>query len=394
MSNFTDNSDIFNKKNPEENLKMSVPTSPEMFKLANEFPVSNHHKRHNPKIELLKESPESIAEQLTQLCSEIFSQIQPEEFEKCAFEKKDKSSRTPYIYKFQDFFNRTSAWVTKSILDLSLTEKQRAEMITHFIKVAKKLFEHKNFHCLMAVVVSLERKAIYRLKRTWKRVECKKTLDNLSEIITYDNNYEKLWAVLTKSDVPCIPYLGLYTKRLVELDAAANLVTEGPDPREVSAKLITDIQYYQHSQSVYSLREIPHVKCLLEKELRDCYLDELERFFEAGITKISSGDRARGVARVPDAQVHFLQPHLPRLLPQAGSHHATRQAPATDRGFESDVRPQESVPPGVPGHRTVGDRSHYLQPPECVHLHSAHRFRPSARQVRTPESEELRRFDQ
>ena len=287
MSDFNESSDIFNLRIPEEKLKMSVPSTPEIFKFSNDTPLSNQPKRHNPKIEFLKESPEHVAEQLTIICSGMFSEINPEEFKNCAFEKKDKSSRTPFICKFQDFFNRTSAWVTKSVLDLNLTEKQRAEMITHFIKVAKRLFEQKNFHSLMSVVVSLERKAINRLKKTWKRVECKKTLDHLSEIISYDNNYEKLWSIINKSDVPCIPYLGLYTKRLVELDAAATLVTEGPDPRAVYDKLVTDIQYYQRSQDLYPLKEVPRVKTLLEKQLRDCYLEELERFFEAGITKIS-----------------------------------------------------------------------------------------------------------
>ena len=238
------------------------------------------------RLSLLKESPESVAEQLTKMCGHLFTQIQQEEFKNCNWEKKDKGSRAPCICDFQEYFNRTSAWVTISILNLDITEKQRADLITHFIKIAKKLLEFKNFHSFMAIVISLERQAISRLKRTWRRVEGKKNFDSLTEIISHTNNYEKLWNLMEKSDVPCIPYLGIFTKRFVELSAASDL-SYGQKPLKIYDKLMETLAYYQRSISIYNFKENPRLQTSLEQQLRNCYLNEFERFFETELHRIS-----------------------------------------------------------------------------------------------------------
>ena len=238
------------------------------------------------RVALLRESPESVAEQLTKKCGQLFTQIQQEEFRNCNWEKKDKGSRAPCICDFQEYFNRTCAWVTKSILNLDITDKQRTDLITHFIKIAKKLLEFKNFHSLMAIVISLERQAISRLKRTWRRVEGKKNFDSLTEIISHTNNYEKLWNLMEKCDVPCIPYLGIFTKRFVELSAASDL-SYGQKPLKIYDKLMETLAYYQRSISMYTFKDNPRLLTSLEQQLSCCYLNGLERFFETELHNIS-----------------------------------------------------------------------------------------------------------
>lgn len=238
------------------------------------------------RLALLKESPESVAEQLTKICGRLFTQIQQEEFRNCNWEKKDKGSRAPCICDFQEYFNRTSAWVTKSILNLDITEKQRADLITHFIKIARKLLDFKNYHSFMAIVISLERQAISRLKRTWKRVDGKKNFDYLSEIISHTNSYDKLWNLMEKSDIPCIPYLGIFTKRFVELSAASDL-SYGEKPLKIYDKLMETLAYYQRSISLYNFKDNSRLQASLEQQLRNCYLNEFERFFETELHRIS-----------------------------------------------------------------------------------------------------------
>ncbi|KAI6649073.1 Ras-specific guanine nucleotide-releasing factor RalGPS1-like isoform X1 [Oopsacas minuta] len=240
------------------------------------------------RFDLLKETPEMVAEQLTRLCGHLFTQIQPEEFTNCNWEKKDKFSKAPCICEFQDFFNRTCAWVTKSILNLEITEKHRADIITQFIKIAKKLLEFKNFHSFMAIIISLERRAIIRLKRTWKKVDGRKAFDNMTEVISHSNNYEKLWDHMKRSSPPCIPYLGIYTKRFVELSAASDLsLSECQEPLEVYDQLVSQLGYYQRSIVLYEFKENPKLKSSLQQQLQNCYLNEFERFFETDVFKLS-----------------------------------------------------------------------------------------------------------
>ena len=240
------------------------------------------------RLDLMKEQPEMIAEQLTKICSIHFAQIQREEFLGCCWEKKDKFSRAPYLCEFQDFFNRTCAWVTKTVLNLDTSEKHRADSITQFIKVAKKLLEFKNFHSFMAIVISLERHAIIRLKRTWKKVDGRKTFDNLTEIVSLSNNYEKLWYAMKKSDIPCIPYLGMFTKRFVELSAALALsLGDDTEAIEVYDTLVCQLEYYQRSIGMYEFRDNKKLSTELELQLKNCYLNEFEKFFETDINKLS-----------------------------------------------------------------------------------------------------------
>lgn len=129
--------------------------------------------------------PEDWAAQLTILDLSIFSQISPEELSSCAWNKKQKLEVAPNVVAFTRQFNHVSCpidlnqtylvllcyndntfqvsfWVVQEILR-GATPKLRADLITQFIKISKKLYDFNNFHSLFAVISSLQSASVYRL---------------------------------------------------------------------------------------------------------------------------------------------------------------------------------------------------------------------------------------
>uniref|UniRef100_A0A914D5X7 Coiled-coil domain-containing protein 25 n=1 Tax=Acrobeloides nanus TaxID=290746 RepID=A0A914D5X7_9BILA len=116
--------------------------------------------------DILKVKGEDFASQITLVALPYFKKISAEELSLCGWLRKDKETLAPNIIQFTYRFNVICLWTQSSILD-GLEVNRRAQIIGHFIKIAKCLLQINNIYSAFAVVSALLSQPIYRLSRTW-----------------------------------------------------------------------------------------------------------------------------------------------------------------------------------------------------------------------------------
>ncbi|KAK2863905.1 hypothetical protein Q7C36_003059 [Tachysurus vachellii] len=143
--------------------------------------------------DVLKVTPEEYAGQITLMDAPVFKAIQPEELSSCGWNKKEKHSSAPNAVAFTRRFNQVSFWVVREILHAQ-TLKIRAEVLSLYIRTAKKLCDMNNLHAVMAVVSGLQSAPIFRLSKTWALLsrKDKATFEKLEYLMSKEDNYKRL----------------------------------------------------------------------------------------------------------------------------------------------------------------------------------------------------------
>lgn len=232
--------------------------------------------------DMLKVTPEEFASQITLMDSPVFKAIQPEELASCGWNKKEKHSLSPNVVAFTRRFNQVSFWAVREILTAQ-TLKIRAEILGHFIKIAKKLLELNNLHSLVSVVSALQSAPIFRLSKTWALIsrKDKATFEKLDFLTSKEENYNRMREYIRSLKMtPCIPYLGIYLFDMTYIDSAypaSDSIIETEQRTNQMNNLLRIISDLQMSCNYDHLVTLPHVQKYL---MSVRYIEELQKFVE------------------------------------------------------------------------------------------------------------------
>lgn len=231
----------------------------------------------NKRYSMMDVNADDLAAQFTLIDLPIFKSIKKDELTSLGSSSR-KQDLSPNIVAMNRQFNQVTFWVVGQILSHD-SPRSRAELISHFIKTAKRLYQLNNLHSSYAVISALLSSPIYRLEKTWHCVKKKypkekQQFDQLNELYSDNNNYEQLRNHLANCNLPCIPYLGMYSRDIIYINEAHQ---EGTVQRtKNTSKILESIEKFQSSQ-YGNLVQIPTLSCFL---LTSRYIDELQKFVE------------------------------------------------------------------------------------------------------------------
>ncbi|CAF3738187.1 unnamed protein product [Rotaria socialis] len=229
--------------------------------------------------DVLKVDPEDFASQITLMDLPVFKSINPDELISCSWSSKSKLEKAFHIVQFTRRFNQVNFWVQGELLRADII-KNRIEILSHFIRVAKKLFDFNNINACMAVVMALQSAPIYRLEKTWMGLSKRDrtTFSNLKELVSSNENWKRLRHHLTNTKLPCIPYLGIYLTDIIRIDTLhphrGGLETnQRKNAMNNICRVISEFQ-----QSTYEF--LKPIECVQNYLASVRYMEELQTFVE------------------------------------------------------------------------------------------------------------------
>uniref|UniRef100_A0A4W4FXA3 Ras protein-specific guanine nucleotide-releasing factor 2a n=1 Tax=Electrophorus electricus TaxID=8005 RepID=A0A4W4FXA3_ELEEL len=225
-----------------------------------------------PKAECFESlSAMELAEQITLLDHIIFRSIPYEEFLGQGWMKTDKTERTPYIMKTSQHFNDMSNLVASQIM--SHTDiGSRASSIEKWVTVADICRCLNNYNGVLEITSALNRSAVYRLKKTWAKInkQTKALMDKLQKTVSSEGRFKNLRETLKNCNPPCVPYLGMYLTDLAFIEEGTpNFTEEGLvnfSKMRMISHIIREIRQFQ--QTPYRIEHQTKVtQYLLDKAL-------------------------------------------------------------------------------------------------------------------------------
>jgi len=189
----------------------------------------------SPSLTLDDVDDEEIARQLTLIEYEYYVAINSPEL----LQKRDADGQSlewgPNVNAMLKRFNAVARWVSTSILGVP-NLKQRAKVLSRFIRIADHLRRQNNFNSLAAVFVGVTNSSVHRLRFTRRELprEQQKTLEELERFMSPENSYANYRAAYRKARPPCVPFAGLHLRDLALVEEASRSDDEATPQGEVN----------------------------------------------------------------------------------------------------------------------------------------------------------------
>ncbi|THD22283.1 Ras-specific guanine nucleotide-releasing factor RalGPS1 [Fasciola hepatica] len=235
--------------------------------------------------DITKGSPDAFAKQITLIELSLFKAIRREEFASLKWNGKEKYIYAPNIVASTRWFNQINFWVQKEILKYSCVSK-RTEILSFFIKIAKKLVDYNNLYSAMSIISALQVECIYRLRHTWAGLGNKdrSTYRRLEELFSQDDNCRRQREHMNAISLPGIPYLGLYLSDLTYTNVAFPRVGGKPSATWINKinDIIDVIAHFQQSEYNFPVDGTLNAYLCAQR-----YIEELQKFLEEDNYKTS-----------------------------------------------------------------------------------------------------------
>ncbi|KAM5177641.1 ras-specific guanine nucleotide-releasing factor 1 isoform 1-T1 [Callospermophilus lateralis] len=224
-----------------------------------------------------------IAEQLTLLDHLVFKKIPYEEFFGQGWMKLEKNERTPYIMKTTKHFNDISNLIASEIIrneDINA----RVSAIEKWVAVADICRCLHNYNAVLEITSSMNRSAIFRLKKTWLKVskQTKALIDKLQKLVSSEGRFKNLREALKNCDPPCVPYLGMYLTDLAFIEEGTPNYTEDGLVNFSKMRMISHIirEIRQFQQTAY---KIEHQAKVTQYLLDQSFVMDEESLYESSL---------------------------------------------------------------------------------------------------------------
>ena len=260
---------------------------------------------------LLEYDSKDIAKELTRISYHIFSKIQPKEFFKGVFTKKNKDITSPNLTKITNRFNQISFWITEEILSYDFGN-DRGEIIEKFIDIANELNNLNNFNDCMSFVSGLGSMIITGLTKSWKYVskESNNVLEKLKKVVNFQDNYKNMREKIDEclqNNQPYIPFLGPYNKRICFLEEYGPYVKETSLVNADKIVLVQQIldQLYKFKIRKYDFVRNPKKEFIIFQCLDPSSEEELEKLSSFIEPNFNLNNKRTHLKRITNTEIKF-----------------------------------------------------------------------------------------
>lgn len=189
-------------------------------------------------------SPLELARQLAIRDFKMFRAVSMEECLHMRWTKKDKENLAPNIicsirqfcryveellFTIDDNLFSIGFWIASEIVQEKHLNK-RAKMLARAIRTAYHSLLLGNFNGAMAIASGIQNHSIFRLTLTWNEIS-EKTLHKwkqLQDAFKCDKNYAALRIITQESQLPAVPYLGMFLSDLTFISNENDFLTDNP----------------------------------------------------------------------------------------------------------------------------------------------------------------------